>query len=348
MCPAVRRHGPPRSHPASVAGGRRTAPPAHSQAHGALSSGRTWLCSATSGSHPRHCPALARGTPHPAAATSHRPHNPTCPTTPPRPTPFASCAGLVSCSSNHPPRAPAPRVRQAAPRPARARAAAAPPPGRFQDSDYAEYAEPIPDAARRREAGLKAYEELKDRLARRGRTAGGLLALYLFLTTSGEAALSSLLGSAAGAAYLAWLFRDVDSVNSETRVPLMAARAEPAAPARAVKTVLAAYWHAANARLLIPVALGMGVGALGAAQGRLPLLEAGCLLLGFLSSKARPRVGEAGWAGREGRRHGRGGGGLGARVRCASPAAVLASQPHTSLTPFPTCRPAFSGSFGTT
>ena len=136
---------------------------------------------------------------------------------------------------------------------------------------------------------MVAYAELKIRISRRARKAGAGLAAYLLLTVSGEAAAAALLGTAAGAAYLALLYRDTDALNTDSPVPLMAAQAEASPFARRVKVLGAAYWHAlANPRLGVVVALGAAVGAGTAASGRAadpPLLEAGCLLLGFLSYK---------------------------------------------------------------
>jgi hypothetical protein len=135
---------------------------------------------------------------------------------------------------------------------------------------------------------MAAYAALKSRLSRRARKAGAGLAAYLLLTVSGTAAAAALAGTAAGAAYLALLYRDADALTAETAVPLMAAQAEPTPWLRAVKVLGAAYWHAlAHPRLGIVVALGAAVSAGTAATGRSepPLVEAGCLLLGFLSYK---------------------------------------------------------------
>lgn len=135
---------------------------------------------------------------------------------------------------------------------------------------------------------MAAYADLKARLSRRARKAGAGLAAYLFLTVSGNAAAAALAGTAAGAAYLALLYRDADAITAETAVPLMAAQAEPQGWLRRVKVLAAAYYHAlANPRLGVVVALGAAVGLGSAATGRTepPLIEAGCLLLGFLSYK---------------------------------------------------------------
>ena len=137
---------------------------------------------------------------------------------------------------------------------------------------------------------MAAYADLKVRIASRARKAGAGLAAYLFFTVSGEAAAAALLGTAAGAGYLALLFRDTDALTPDSPVPLMAAQAEASPLLRKVKVLGAAYWHAlANPRLGVVVALGAAVGAGGAVAGRPagepPLLEAGCLLLGFLSYK---------------------------------------------------------------
>ena len=139
-------------------------------------------------------------------------------------------------------------------------------------------------------AAMAAYAALKDRLARRSRKAGAGLAAYLFLTVSGEAAAAALVGTAASALYLTLLFRDADALNLDSRVPLMAAQAETDPWLRKIKVVGAAYWHAlANPRLAVVVGLAGAVAAGGALTGRAPgdppLLEAGCLLLGFLSYK---------------------------------------------------------------
>jgi hypothetical protein len=135
---------------------------------------------------------------------------------------------------------------------------------------------------------MAAYADLKTRLSRRARKAGAGLAAYLFLTVSGTAAACALAGTAAGAAYLALLYRDADALTPETAVPLMAAQAEPPGWVRRVKILGAAYWHAlANPRLGVLLALGASVRLGTVASGRTdpPLIEAGCLLLGFLSYK---------------------------------------------------------------
>ncbi len=139
-------------------------------------------------------------------------------------------------------------------------------------------------------AAMAAYADLKDRLSRRSRKAGAGLAAYLFLTVSGEAAAAALVGTAAGALYLTLLCRDTDALNLDSRVPLMAAQAEADPWVRRAKVAAAAYWHAlANPRLGVVLGLGAAVGGgsalAGRAPGNPPLLEAGCLLLGFLSYK---------------------------------------------------------------
>lgn len=56
-----------------------------------------------------------------------------------------------------------------------------------------------------------------------------------------QAALAALLGTAASLAYLAWLMHDVDAINEDSEVPLMAARQIEQQPLRTIAIGFAAY-----------------------------------------------------------------------------------------------------------
>lgn len=113
------------------------------------------------------------------------------------------------------------------------------------------------------------------------------MALYLLLTLSGESALACLVGSAASAVYLLWLFRDADALSEDSTVPVMAARQVEGAVPRGVAMTLAGLATGLSPRLLVPVSLGAGAWALGKISGELlPLAVDGGLVLGFLSHKA--------------------------------------------------------------
>lgn len=153
-----------------------------------------------------------------------------------------------------------------------------------------------------REASLADYAALKARLASRARQTGAGLALYLFLTVSAPAAAATLAGTAAGSAYLALLFRDIDSVTVDTPVPVMAARQVEGAPLRAAALAAAGLATGLKPRLLVYAALGAAFGAYNWANpgDPLPLAVAGGAALGFGSYKGpllyelydalRPRV----------------------------------------------------------
>ena len=154
-----------------------------------------------------------------------------------------------------------------------------------------------------RAASLADYAALKRRVGANARRTGGALALYLFLTVSADAAAASLVGTAAGSLYLAWLARDVEAINVDTRVPVMAARAVEAPALRNVALAVAGLVTGLTPRLLVYVALGAAYGgwnATHAADAQLPLLVAGAAALGFGSYKGallwelyecyRPRV----------------------------------------------------------
>jgi hypothetical protein len=56
-----------------------------------------------------------------------------------------------------------------------------------------------------------------------------------------QAALAALIGTGASLLYLEWLIRDVDRINEETQVPLMAAQLVEQQPLRALAIGFAAY-----------------------------------------------------------------------------------------------------------
>lgn len=67
------------------------------------------------------------------------------------------------------------------------------------------------------------YQELKDMLFNRTKRYGGLLAGYLLLAVSAEAAACAFLGMGASLLYLTVLYRDVDAVQPTDKVPMMEA-----------------------------------------------------------------------------------------------------------------------------
>lgn len=138
-----------------------------------------------------------------------------------------------------------------------------------------------------RAKALEEYAALKERISGRGRRFGAGLALYLLLTLSGESALACLVGMAASALYLLWLFRDADALSEDSTVPVMAARQVEGTVPRGVAMTLAGLATGLSPRLLVPISLGVGVWAVGKVNGEpLPLAVDGGLLLGFLSHKA--------------------------------------------------------------
>ena len=138
-----------------------------------------------------------------------------------------------------------------------------------------------------RSRALADYAALKERISGRGRRFGAGLALYLLLTLSGESALACLVGAAASALYLLWLFRDADALGEDSTVPVMAARQVEGAIPRGIAMTLAGLATGLSPRLLVPIALGAGAWGLGKLNGEpLPLAVDGGLILGFLSHKA--------------------------------------------------------------
>lgn len=139
-----------------------------------------------------------------------------------------------------------------------------------------------------RSKALADYAALKERISGRGRRFGAGLALYLLLTLSGEAALACLVGAAASAVYLLWLFRDADALNEDSTVPVMAARQVEGTIPRGVAMTLAGLATGLSPRLLVPISLGAGAWAVGkyVTGEPLPLAVDGGLVLGFLSHKA--------------------------------------------------------------
>jgi hypothetical protein len=138
-----------------------------------------------------------------------------------------------------------------------------------------------------RSRALADYAALKERISGRGRRFGAGLALYLLLTLSGESALACLVGAAASALYLLWLFRDADALGEDSTVPVRAARQVEGAIPRGIAMTLAGLATGLSPRLLVPIALGAGAWGLGKLNGEpLPLAVDGGLILGFLSHKA--------------------------------------------------------------
>ena len=109
----------------------------------------------------------------------------------------------------------------------------------------------------------------------------------MLLTLSGEAALACLVGAAASALYLLWLFRDADALSEDSTVPVMAARQVEGSIPRGIAMTLAGLATGLSPRLLVPLSLGIAVWAVGKTTGEpLPLAVDGGLILGFLSHKA--------------------------------------------------------------
>lgn len=131
------------------------------------------------------------------------------------------------------------------------------------------------------------YTKLKQEMLGRTQRFGGLLGAYLFLTVSGEAALCSLLGSAASYAYLTLMQQQVDSVSPTDEVPIWEAEDNVEGFARPFAIGLAGYRAGFRPRLLIPIGLAAGIWACNHfGWHTLSRMEEGCLLLGFLSFKA--------------------------------------------------------------
>lgn len=131
------------------------------------------------------------------------------------------------------------------------------------------------------------YEQLKKEMLGRTQRFAGLLSAYLFLTVSSEAALCTLLGSAASYAYLILMQRQVDAVSSTDEVPIWNAEDNVQGIARPFAIGLAAYGAAFRPRQLILISLAAGMwGCTASGLHDVTRLEQGCLLLGFLSFKA--------------------------------------------------------------
>lgn len=134
---------------------------------------------------------------------------------------------------------------------------------------------------------LEEYAELKDLLLKRTQRAGAFLAGYLFLTVSGPAALSTLVGTAGSYAYLRWLIHDMDGLSEDMVVPFRNARAQPAGPVQTLAFGFAAYRQALKPRLLVAVVLAGAVGAFNTlSETPMGRVEQASLLAGFLSYKA--------------------------------------------------------------
>ncbi|BDA44045.1 hypothetical protein COCOBI_05-2290 [Coccomyxa sp. Obi] len=134
---------------------------------------------------------------------------------------------------------------------------------------------------------LEEYAELKDLLLKRTQRAGAFLAGYLFLTVSGTAALSTLVGTAGSYAYMRWLIHDMDGLSEDMVVPFRNARAQPAGPVQTLALGFAAYRQALKPRLLVAVVLAAAVAAFNTlSETPMGRVEQASLLAGFLSYKA--------------------------------------------------------------
>lgn len=144
----------------------------------------------------------------------------------------------------------------------------------------------IPTAAEAQQY-VEQYQQLKTEMVGRTQRFGGLLAAYLFLTVSGEAAFCALLGSAASYGYLTLMQRQVDSVSPTDAVPMWDAEDNVQGLARPFAIAIAGYRAGLRPRLLVPIGLGAGIWACNhSGLHMVSHTEEGCLILGFLSFKA--------------------------------------------------------------
>ncbi|DBA93920.1 hypothetical protein WJX82_005828 [Trebouxia sp. C0006] len=157
----------------------------------------------------------------------------------------------------------------------------------YQDTVFDSEEEIVPPTAEEGKQYAIQYQQLKKEMLGRTQRFGGLLAAYLFLTVSGQAALCALLGSGAGYAYLVLLQQQVDSVTPTDAVPIWEAEDNIQGFARPFAIAIAAYRAGLRARLLVPVGLGACVWACNqSGLHTVTRVEEGCLILGFLSFKA--------------------------------------------------------------
>ncbi|CAD7699711.1 unnamed protein product [Ostreobium quekettii] len=133
---------------------------------------------------------------------------------------------------------------------------------------------------------MKEFGVLKFELFKRTAIAGSCFSAYLYLVASDKASIAALVGSVSCLAYLWMLCRSVDAIGPETKVPMKEAEKLPEGAPRKVAKLVASYRHALHPRLLVVVALGLGVWLYNSLSGD-PLEpgEEGCLLLGFLVYK---------------------------------------------------------------
>lgn len=138
-----------------------------------------------------------------------------------------------------------------------------------------------------REEGMKEYAELKELLLARTWKFGALFSVYLLIVVSGEAAVAELFGNALGYLYLRLLMKEIDEIDPDTEVPMLAAEEIEPQFARQLAKLGAAYRQAIRSRLLIPIGLAAGSAAWNHVypESQIGIVEEGCLLGGFLGYK---------------------------------------------------------------
>jgi len=107
-----------------------------------------------------------------------------------------------------------------------------------------------------------------------------------------------LAGAAGSSLYVSLLIRDVDGVQPTDSVPIWEANRIESPLLRRLAKIAASYRAALRPRLLVPLALALGVAAFNAAAPEpLPLVDEGCVLAGFLSYKVALliKVADAQW-----------------------------------------------------
>ena len=105
-----------------------------------------------------------------------------------------------------------------------------------------------------RAATMQEYLELKQFLLRRTQRFGSLLAAYLLIADSAEAAACAAVGTAASYLYMVLLCRDIDSMRPGDDVPMSRANALPDGARRTAARLFAGARQQAKPRLLVRTA----------------------------------------------------------------------------------------------
>eukprot|EP01025_Chloroclados_australasicus_P038001 TRINITY_DN3889_c0_g1_i1.p2 TRINITY_DN3889_c0_g1~~TRINITY_DN3889_c0_g1_i1.p2 ORF type:complete len:242 (+),score=27.62 TRINITY_DN3889_c0_g1_i1:65-790(+) len=132
----------------------------------------------------------------------------------------------------------------------------------------------------------KEYGELRKSIIRNTQRAGGILTVYVYLVFNAKTAFCCMAGSIASYLYVLLLVNDVDSLKKEDISTWLEINKMRQSPQKTLMKAVSSYSISLKPRLLVPIALAMGIWAYNQnAEEPLSIVNEAAVLAGFLAYK---------------------------------------------------------------